>query len=99
MTPTAPTERRELAHRTSDGIEVTLFWSKSTDRITLEILDLRSGERLEFDVDRHAALDAFKHPYVYAANRQSDRTCTTNPFTFRSTSPAPRTSTAARRTT
>jgi hypothetical protein len=69
MTRTAPTERRELAHRTSDGIEVTLFWSKSTNRITLEVLDSRSGVRLEFDVDRHAALDAFNHPYGYAPNR------------------------------
>ncbi len=69
MTPIARTERRELAQRTSDGIEVTLFWSQSTDRVTLEVLDLRSDERLAFDVDRHAALDAFKHPHVYAAKR------------------------------
>jgi len=69
MTPTALTDRRELAHRASNGIEVTLFWSKSTDRITLEVLDSRSGQRLDFDVDGYAALDAFKHPYVYAAKR------------------------------
>ena len=69
MTPTAHTERRELAHRTGDGIEVTLFWTKSTDRITIEVLDSRSGQRLDFAVDRHAALDAFNHPYVYAAKR------------------------------
>ena len=67
MTLTARTERRELAHRTSDGIEVTLFWSKPANRITLEVLDSQSGERLEFDVDGRAALDAFEHPYVYAA--------------------------------
>ena len=71
MTLTAPTERRELAHRTSDGIEVTLFWSKSTNRITLAVHDSRSGETLEFDVDRHAALDAFNHPYVYAPRHVS----------------------------
>jgi hypothetical protein len=62
-------DRRELAHRTNDGIEVTLFWTKSTDWITLEVLDRRSGELLEFDVDREVALDAFKHPYLYAAKR------------------------------
>ena len=67
MNTTAPTKRRELAHRTSDGIEVTLFWSKPANRITLEVLDSWSGEKLEFDVDRRAALDAFKHPYAYAA--------------------------------
>ncbi len=66
MTATAHTERRELAHRTSDGIDVTLYWSQSTNEVTLEVLDSRSGERLEFDVDRHSALEAFEHPYVYA---------------------------------
>ncbi|HTP22868.1 MAG TPA: hypothetical protein VMJ65_24895 [Solirubrobacteraceae bacterium] len=66
MTLTRLTDRRELAQRTSDGIEVTLFWSKSTNKITLEVLDSRSAERLEFDVDSRAALDAFNHPYVYA---------------------------------
>jgi hypothetical protein len=66
MTLTALTERRELAHRTTDGIEATLFWSKSTNSVTLEVLDSRSAEKLEVDVDRRAALDAFNHPYVYA---------------------------------
>jgi hypothetical protein len=61
-------ERRELAHRSNDGIEVTLFWSKATDAISLEVLDSRSGNRLGFGVDRHVALDAFMHPYVYAPN-------------------------------
>ena len=64
---TAFTERRELAHRTSDGIEVTLFWSQATNRVTIAVLDSHSDEGLEFDVDGSAALDAFKHPYAYAA--------------------------------
>jgi hypothetical protein len=67
MITTAFTERRELAHRTSDGIEVTLFWSKATDRVTIAVLDSHSEESLEFDVDGSAALDAFTHPYAYAA--------------------------------
>ena len=67
MTATAFTERRELAHRTSDGIEITLFWSKATNRVTIAVLDSRSDEGLEFDVDGSAALDAFTHPYAYAA--------------------------------
>ena len=70
MTPTAFDERRELAHRTSDGIEVTLFWSKPSDRITIAVVDTRSDESLEFDVGRGAALDAFNHPYAYAATRR-----------------------------
>jgi hypothetical protein len=67
MTVTACTERRELAHRTSDGIEVTLLWSKATDRVTVAVFDSHTDEGLEFDVDGSAAHDAFMHPYAYAA--------------------------------
>jgi hypothetical protein len=67
MTATAFSQRRELAHRTSDGIEVTLFWSEPSDRVTIALVDTRSDEDLEFDVDGSAALDAFNHPYAYAA--------------------------------
>jgi hypothetical protein len=69
MTATAFTERRELAHRTSDGIEVTLYWTKPSDRVTIAVLDTRSGDAVEFDVDGSAALGAFNHPYAYAARR------------------------------
>jgi hypothetical protein len=72
--PTEPAERRELAHRINDGIEVTLFWSKPTNTITLEVLDSRAGSRLAFGVDRRVALDAFAHPYAYAPTaRREDR--------------------------
>jgi hypothetical protein len=66
-TATAPTDRRELPHRTSDGIEVTLSWSKPSNRVAIAVLDTRSDEALEFDVEGTAALDAFNHPYAYAA--------------------------------
>jgi hypothetical protein len=70
MTATALTDRRELARRTSDGIEVTLFWSKPLDRVTVAVIDTRSDEVLEFEVDGSAALDAFNHPYAYAASQR-----------------------------
>jgi hypothetical protein len=70
MTATAFTERRELAHRTSDGIDVALFWSKATNRVTLAVVDSHTDERLEFEVDGTDALDAFHHPYAYAATRR-----------------------------
>ena len=62
MTATALTDRRELAHRASDGLEITLFWAKATDRVTMAVLDTHSDQALEFDVEGHAALDAFNHP-------------------------------------
>ena len=72
MTATAFTERRELAHRTGDGIEVTLFWSEPSDQITIAVFDTRSDEALESEVAAGDALDAFNHPYAYAATLQSD---------------------------
>ena len=67
MATSAATKRRELAHRTGNGIEVTLLWTKSTNRVTIEVVDTHSGEELEFEVDGSRALDAFNHPYAYAA--------------------------------
>jgi hypothetical protein len=67
MTATTFTHHRELAHRTADGIEIFLFWSEPSTRVTIAVLDTRSDEALEFDVDGSAALDAFNHPYAYAA--------------------------------
>jgi hypothetical protein len=70
MTATDFTDRRELAHRASDGIEITLFWSKPSNRVTVAVLDTRLDEGLEFDVAGSAALDAFTHPYAYAATER-----------------------------
>jgi hypothetical protein len=78
MTATASTERRELAHRTSDGIEVTLFWSKPSNQVTIAVLDSRSHETLEFEVDGTAALDAFNHPYAYASTARARNLATTH---------------------
>jgi hypothetical protein len=81
MTTTATTDRRELAHRISDGIEVTLFWTKVSNRVTVEVFDSHSDEGLEFEVAGSAALDAFNHPYAYAATH-------TTPFRSRHVHPA-----------
>ena len=70
MSATAFTDRRELAHRASDGIQVSLFWSKLSTQVTIAVLDTRSDHRaFEFEVDGSDALDAFNHPYAYAAAR------------------------------
>jgi hypothetical protein len=69
LTTTAITERRELAHRTGDGIEITLLWSKGTNTVTLAVSDTHADEAFEFEVDGGCALDAFHHPYAYAALR------------------------------
>ena len=72
MTPSTE-HRRELAHRSGDGIAVRLFWSKPTETVTIELIDDRLDERLEFAVNRHNALDAFRHPYANAPQQASTR--------------------------
>ena len=67
MIASAATERRELAHRSTDGIDVTLLWTQSSNVVTIAVIDSHSGEELEFEVDGRYALDAFNHPYAYAA--------------------------------
>lgn len=69
MTTFRNAERRELAHRTSDGIEVALIWLRAADALGLEVLDSRTGEMLAVDVERHAAIEPFNHAYPYAARR------------------------------
>jgi hypothetical protein len=63
------TARRELAHRAGNGIEVWLYWRKLTNRVTVEVLDQRLAESFEFEVEGRHALNAFNHPYAYAAGR------------------------------
>jgi hypothetical protein len=76
MIATAPTDTRELARRTNDGFEVSMFWSESSNQITITVLDTRTDEALEFEVDGNDALDAFRHPYAYAAVRRVRSTVT-----------------------
>jgi hypothetical protein len=63
-------ERRELAHRSGDGIDVAVLWSASTDSLTVAVLDERSGAAFELVVETGTeALDVFRHPFAHAAWR------------------------------
>ena len=57
---------RELDHRRADGIEVTLLWNAETKGVFVSVVE-REGDTLEFQVPPAQALDAFHHPYAYAA--------------------------------
>jgi hypothetical protein len=70
MTTSTATKRRELAQRAGNGIEVTLLWTESTNAVTVAVTDSHSAEKLEFEVEASCALDAFNHPYVYAATHR-----------------------------
>jgi hypothetical protein len=60
---------RELAHRTSDGLEVSLLWRRRDNRVTVSVLDSRTGDTFELAAGDDSPLDVFYHPYAYAAHR------------------------------
>jgi hypothetical protein len=66
MSPAAP-QTRELAARECDGINVLLLWHPGSDALTVSVEDVRIGERFQLAVAPDRALDAFYHPYAYAA--------------------------------
>jgi hypothetical protein len=66
MSP-ARTEIRELAARETDGIHVLLLWHPRRNSISVAVEDARAGEVFELPVPPDRALDAFYHPYAYAA--------------------------------
>ena len=61
------TKTRELAARESDGIHVVLLWHPDENALTVSVEDARVGDRFELAVARDRALDAFYHPFAYAA--------------------------------
>jgi hypothetical protein len=66
MSPTAP-QTRELAARDSDGIHVVLLWHPRQNALTVAVEDARVGDRFHVAVAPDRALDAFYHPFAYAA--------------------------------
>ncbi len=63
----ATTHPRELAVRESDGIHVVLAWQPGNDELTVSVEDVRAGDRFQLAVAPDRALDAFNHPFAYAA--------------------------------
>ena len=60
---------RELAHRSADGIDVTLLWSQADDTLWVLVVDTRSGATFVVACGDDRPLDVFAHPYAYAAVR------------------------------
>jgi hypothetical protein len=57
----------ELAFRESDGIHVLLLWHPDDSALTVTVEDARVGDRFQLAVAPDRALDAFYHPFAYAA--------------------------------
>lgn len=63
------TSTRELDFRSNHGLEVALLWEPETNRVSVSVFDRRSGDDFTLEVDPAEALDAFHHPYAFAASR------------------------------
>ena len=61
----APT--RELAQRRSGADEVLLLWHPESDRVELAVRNLATGVGCQIEVAPGDAIDAFYHPFAYAA--------------------------------
>jgi hypothetical protein len=67
---THETWRTELAARESNGVSVRLFWSRSTNLVTVTVSDATNGDYFELVLDEdERPMDVFHHPYAHAAAR------------------------------
>lgn len=66
MSPATP-QTRELAARESDGVHVLLLWHPRENAVTVSVEDTRLGDCFQLAVAPERALDAFHHPFAYAA--------------------------------
>jgi hypothetical protein len=66
------TARRELASRTSDDLEVTLWWDPQINAVAVSVWDWKRDAHFELAAARHRALDVFNHPFAYACLRGLD---------------------------
>lgn len=64
--------RIDLASRRNDGIDVTLWWTPADDTVSVEVLHLASDASFDLAVERSDALEAFYHPFAYAARRSPE---------------------------
>ena len=62
---------RELAQRQSEGIEVLLLWHPGVDQVEVSVRDSRTGAEFQIDVPPSDALEAFYHPFAYAARLEA----------------------------
>ena len=71
-TPSPPllADAVELAHRVSGQIDVSLFWSRRTNRLMLQVIDWGEDEDFTLEVQPAEALQAFRHPFAYLPARQ-----------------------------
>lgn len=64
--------RRQLAQRSTGGLEVTLYWTAESNSTTVEIWQPATEEVIAFPVPPDNALDAFNHPFAHLPARAGE---------------------------
>jgi len=59
----------ELAHRRSNGLDVSLLWNRRTGHLVVTVLDERTEECFTLDAPRDRALDVYNHPFAYSSRQ------------------------------
>jgi hypothetical protein len=59
------TRFRELAHRSNNGVNVTLSWHAETDELLVCVYDERRDVYFEIHPEHEFALDVYYHPYAH----------------------------------
>jgi len=67
------TARRELAHRATGGLDVTLYWDVADDGTSIDVYQASTQETISFRVPPEQALDAFHHPFAHLASSGDPR--------------------------
>jgi len=68
MTELSTNMCRELAHRVSAGIDVTLIWVHANDEdraVVVCVCDMRDGAYFEIQPEPDRALEVYYHPFAY----------------------------------
>jgi hypothetical protein len=67
MTAQQITTMKELAHRSGDGVDVTLLWVRNgdADETIVRVTDHRDGTYFEIQAEPRLALDVYHHPFAY----------------------------------
>jgi hypothetical protein len=64
----APSIEKELDFRANGGIEVALLWREGYEHLIVELVDTKAAHTFRLEVTATEALEAFHHPYAYAAS-------------------------------
>ena len=67
MTAQQITTMKELAHRSGDGVDVTLLWVRNgdADETLVRVTDHREGAYFEIQAKPQLVLDVYHHPFAY----------------------------------